>query len=134
MIRRNFLRCGMMGWCLELFWTGLHSLRIRDPKLTGRSSLWMFPIYGSAAFLSPIIRLLKKHSLWKRGLVYMLCIYAGEYISGSLLKKRNFCPWDYSRSRFHYRGLIRFDYAPLWFTAGLLFEKILKVQEKPSET
>ena len=26
------------------------------------------------------------------------------------------------------------DYAPLWFTAGLLFEKILKVQEKPSET
>lgn len=64
----------------------------------------------------------------------MLCIYAGEYISGSLLKKRDFCPWDYSRSRIHYRGLIRFDYAPLWFTAGLLFEKILKVQEKPSET
>ena len=134
MIRRNFFQCGMMGWSLELVWTGLHSLRIRDSKLTGRSSLWMFPIYGSAAFLSPIMRLLKNQSFWKRGLVYMLCIYAGEYISGSLLKKRDFCPWDYSRSRFHYRGLIRFDYAPLWFTAGLLFEKILKVQEKPSET
>ena len=134
MIRRNFFQCGMMGWSLELVWTGLHSLRIRDSKLTGRSSLWMFPIYGSAAFLSPIMRLLKNQSFWKRGLVYMLCIYAGEYISGSLLKKRDFCPWDYSRSRFHYHGLIRFDYAPLWFTAGLLFEKILKVQEKPSET
>ena len=134
MIRRNFFQCGMMGWSLELVWTGLHSLRIRDSKLTGRSSLWMFPIYGSAAFLSPIMRLLKNQSFWKRGLVYMLCIYAGEYISGSFLKKRDFCPWDYSRSRFHYHGLIRFDYAPLWFTAGLLFEKILKVQEKPSET
>ena len=134
MIRRNFFQCGMMGWSLELVWTGLHSLRIRDSKLTGRSSLWMFPIYGSAAFLSPIMRLLKNQSFWKRGLVYMLCIYAGEYISGSLLKKRDFCPWDYSRSRFHYHGLIRFDYAPLWFTAGLLFEKMLKAQERPSET
>ena len=120
-MKRNFLLCGLLGWSLEIFWTGLHSLFKRDRQLMGHSSLWMFPIYGSAAFLSPIIRLLKKHSFWKRGLVYMLCIYAGEYISGSLLKKRDFCPWDYSRSRFHYRGLIRFDYAPLWFTAGLLF-------------
>lgn len=124
----------MMGWCLELFWTGLHSFRIRNPKLTGYSSLWMFPIYGSAAFLSPIIRLLKKQSFWKRGLIYMLCIYAGEYVSGSLLQKHNSCPWDYSRSPFHYHGVIRLDYAPLWFTVGLLFEKMLKVQEKPSET
>ena len=134
MMKRNFLLCGLLGWSLEIFWTGLHSLFKRDRQLMGHSSLWMFPIYGSAAFLSPIICLLKKQSFWKRGLVYMLCIYTGEYISGSLLKKRDFCPWDYSRSRFHYHGLIRFDYAPLWFTAGLLFEKILKVQEKPSET
>ena len=69
MIRRNFFRCGMMGWCLELFWTGLHSLRIRDPKLTGRSSLWMFPIYGSAAFLAPLMRRLQKNCIWKRGLI-----------------------------------------------------------------
>ena len=123
----------MMGWCLELFWTGLHSFRIRDPKLTGRSSLWMFPIYGSAAFLSPIVHLLKRQNFWKRGFIYMLCIYAGEYVSGSLLKKQGSCPWDYSRSPFHYHGVIRLDYGPLWFTVGLLFERMLKVQEKPSE-
>ena len=51
MMKRNFLRCGMAGWCMEILWTGLHSFRVRDPKLTGHSSLWMFPIYGCAAFL-----------------------------------------------------------------------------------
>lgn len=61
MMKRNFLRCGMAGWCMEILWTGLHSFRVRDPKLTGHSSLWMFPIYGccrlsgtaDAAGLSP---------------------------------------------------------------------------------
>jgi len=35
------------------------------------------------------------------------------------------CPWDYSNTPLNYRGLIRPDYAPLWFGAGLFFEKIL---------
>ena len=46
----------MAGWCMEILWTGLHSFRVRDPKLTGHSSLWMFPIYGCAAFLEPLMR------------------------------------------------------------------------------
>ena len=33
--------------------------------------------------------------------------------------------WDYSHTPFHYRGVIRLDYAPVWFVTGLLFEKIL---------
>ena len=33
--------------------------------------------------------------------------------------------WDYSGSQIQYKGLIRADYAPLWFLTGLLFEKIL---------
>ena len=56
MIRQNFFRCGMIGWTMEILWTGLHAFRIRNPKLTGSSSLWMFPIYGSAAFLAPIMQ------------------------------------------------------------------------------
>ena len=34
--------------------------------------------------------------------------------------------WDYSRAKFNIKGVIRLDYAPLWFTAGLFFEKFLK--------
>ena len=38
----------------------------------GHSSLWMFPIYGCAAFLEPLMRRLISTPFWKRGLIYML--------------------------------------------------------------
>lgn len=132
MIRQNFFRCGILGWTMEVLWTGLHAFRIRNPKLTGFSSLWMFPIYGSAAFLTPVMNRMKGQTIWKRGLVYMLLIFTGEYFSGSFLKRLHACPWDYSRSPFHYRGVIRLDYAPLWFLVGLFYEKILLKSEKTS--
>lgn len=90
MMKRNFLLCGLLGWSLEIFWTGLHSLFKGDRQLMGHSSLWMFPIYGSAAFLAPLMRILQKNCIWKRGLIYMLCIYLGEYISGRLIKKQRY--------------------------------------------
>lgn len=125
MMRQNFFRCGLIGWAMEIFWTGLHAFRVRNLKLTGNSSLWMFPIYGCAAFLAPIMRWMKGENVLKRGLVYMSCIFLGEYVSGSLLKRHNMCPWDYSKSPWHYRGVIRLDYAPVWFLVGLLYERIL---------
>lgn len=129
MMKRNFLRCGMAGWCMEILWTGLHSFRVRDPKLTGHSSLWMFPIYGCAAFLEPLMRRLISTPFWKRGFIYMLCIYLGEYTSGILLRHRNACPWNYEKSPFHIQRVIRLDFAPLWFCAGLFFERLLMHSE-----
>jgi Predicted membrane protein len=85
----------------------------------------MFPIYGMASLLKPVCTLLKKQSLWLRGCVYTLCIFTGEYLTGSFLRRFEACPWDYSKSPLNVKGLIRLDYAPLWFGAGLLFEKIL---------
>ncbi len=115
---------------MEIFWTGLHAFRVRDPKLTGTSSLWMFPIYGCAAFLEPLMRRLRHHAFWQRGLVYMSLIYLAEYISGSLLNLRGMCPWNYGRSPFQIREVIRLDFAPLWFLVGLLFEQMIS----PSKT
>ena len=65
--------------------------------------------------------------LWllARGGIYSAAILTGEFISGSLLKKHDCCPWDYSHAKFNIRGIIRLDYAPLWMGAGLLFEQIL---------
>lgn len=54
-----------------------------------------------------------------------MLIYTAEYISGIILKKYDACPWDYSKAKLNYKGVIRLDYAPVWFIAGLLFEKIL---------
>lgn len=125
MIKQNFFRCGLICWAMEILWTGLHAFRVRNLKLIGKSSLWMFPIYGCAAFLAPVMRRMKGAHVLKRGLVYMLCIFSGEYISGILLKSRNLCPWDYSKSPYQLQGIIRLDYAPVWFLVGLLYERVL---------
>ncbi len=121
-MKLKFIQCGMYGWCIEVLWTGLHSFLRHDPKLTGFSSLRMFPIYGMASFIAPLSGCLKKCRPATRGLIYMLGIYAVEYASGSYLKKRNCCPWDYSESPCSINGVIRLDYAPLWFLTGLFYE------------
>lgn len=114
-----------MGWCLEILFTSLEALRRRDMTLKGETSLWMFPIYGSAAILSPLSRLLAKKSAWTRGFTYMGLIFTMEYLTGRLLSRRKICPWDYGRSRWHVDRVIRLDFAPYWFCAGLLFEQLL---------
>jgi uncharacterized membrane protein len=89
----------------------------------GQTSLHMFPIYGMAALIEPLSTHLKKYHTVTRGIIYMLGIYAVEYTTGTYLKKRGRCPWDYSSSPYQIGGVIRLDYAPLWFLTGLFFEK-----------
>ena len=122
---KNFLTCGLTGWCMEIIFTSLDALRRREMTLKGNTSLWMFPIYGSAALLKPVCGLLKNRPVWLRGATYMGLIYAVEYLTGKLLSKYKLCPWDYSRSRFHVDNVIRLDFAPYWFCAGLMFERLM---------
>ena len=121
----QYLECGGLGWCFEVFWTGLGSLIHHDKKLTGTSSLHMFPIYGTAIIIAPIHKLIGKANFVVRGIVYASCIFATEFVSGSFLKKFNACPWDYSKAKLNYKGVVRLDYAPLWFIVGLIYEKML---------
>lgn len=127
---RNFFKCGLLGWCMEIIFTAMDALRRRDMTLMGNTSLWMFPIYGCAAILSPIRKLLGKKPVWIRGLTYMGLIFSGEYVSGRLLSKYHFCPWDYGRSPWNIHRVIRLDFAPFWFGAGLLFEHLLGSPQK----
>jgi uncharacterized membrane protein len=128
---QNFMLCGLCGWCMECLWTGLGSLsKHTDKKLSCHTSVWMFPIYGMAACLTPLCNKLKDRNAMIRGGVYAIFIYAAEYTSGILLKKYGACPWDYSKAKHNYKGVIRLDYAPLWFTAGLFFEKILNPKKR----
>lgn len=123
----HFIQCGLIGWCLECFWTGLGSfIHDGDKKLTCRTSILMFPIYGMAAFIAPLGQLLKKHTALFRGSLYTALIYGTEYLAGRYLKKRDACPWDYSDARYNLKGLIRLDYAPVWFFVGLLYERLFK--------
>lgn len=131
---RNFIKCGIVGWCMEIVFTALGALRRRELPLTGQTSLWMFPIYGSAALFQPLFVLLRHCHLAIRGTVYALGIFGMEYAGGRLLSRYGLCPWDYRRHHWHVDGLIRLDFFPFWFLAGLAFEHLLTGRDDPSNT
>ena len=129
-MKKRFIICGAIGWCVEILWTGLNSLISGRFKLIGQSSLWMFPIYGCAALIEPLSKLYRKCNVFIRGIVYMLHIFFAEFISGTILQKFGMCPWDYSGTPYNIDGIIRLDYAPLWFGLGLFYEFLFKRQRK----
>lgn len=98
-------------------------------EMMGQSSLWMFPIYGMAACIGPLSRHLKKIPIIFRGGIYMTGIFAAEFGTGMFLKHYDMCPWDYSNTPYHYKGVIRLDYAPVWFLTGLIYEKLLSAKK-----
>lgn len=122
----NFIHCGILGWCLEITFTALNSFRKREFTLSGNTSIWMFPIYGMAAFLDPVYRVVKKQHCLVRGLIYAVLIFIGEFITGSILMRRDLCPWNYERSKWNIKKIVRLDYLPCWVFAGLLFERLLR--------
>lgn len=129
------MKCGLAGWCMEIIFTSMESIAAGDMRLMGRTSLLMFPIYGLGAFLGPICRGLDswlgdvgslnlRDRIWRHGVNDMVLIFLVEYVSGFFLRIYNMCPWDYTGRLLSVDGLIRLDFAPCWFGAGLLFEKI----------
>jgi len=118
----NFIIFGLIGWCLEVVWTGLGSLIKRDFSASSKTSIWMFFIYGSAALFTPVIYAINSLPLLLRGIIYATCIFAIEYGAGIFLRKLKVCPWDYSGAKFNIQGVIRLDYTPVWFAVGLFFE------------
>ena len=132
-MRHNFIRCGLTGLFIEIFFTGMGALFAHDYSMTGHSSIIMVPIYGSAAFIEPIWRRLCSKPIVLRGLIYTICIYAVEYTSGLLLRTLGICPWDYTGDPTNINGLIRLDFAPFWFIAGLIFERIIILNDLKSK-
>jgi len=120
----RFIIYGAIGCLMEIFWTGLCSLVNKNFRLSSNTSLWMFPIYGMVVILEPLFRFTAGLNFLLRGIIYASLILLGEFITGSLLKRVDICPWDYSHTRFHVRGVVRFDYLPAWAAAGLIFEQI----------
>ena len=134
MSKKDFLKCGIAGWCLEVIWTGCISYLNHDLSLSSTTSLLMFPIYGLGALIKPISEFLSGTTIIFRGIIYTVCIFATEYATGSILKALNICPWNYEHAKYNINGLIRLDYAPAWFTVGLIFEKMLNPIKRSSHT
>ncbi len=125
---------------MEVVFTSIESILVQDWRLIGRTSLLMFPIYGLGALLAPIstmvdrwigeIQLRPTDRFVRHGMLDMVLIFTAEYLSGMWLRARGMCPWDYSGRMASVNGLIRLDFAPLWFMTGLLFEQITKRKGK----
>ncbi len=124
-MKREFFICGTIGILLEVFWTGFLSMTNSDFSLSANTSIWMFPIYGCAAFIKPISHLIGNNNFIIRGAIYAILIFIGEFIFGMILSSFGICPWNYNNAPYNICGVIRLDYAPLWFISGLLFEFIL---------
>ena len=122
---KRFVIYGLLGLCAEVLWTGFASMINGDMRLTSSTCIWMFPIYGLAVFLEPIHNWIRHFSVFTRGGVYMVLIFAAEFTSGLLLKELlGVCPWYYKDDFLSIYGLITLRYIPVWFSAGLIFEKI----------
>lgn len=123
MIKRFFIY-GIFGWSMEVLWTGLYSLSTGDLGLEAYTSLWMFFIYGCGVFLEPIHDIIKDWNVFLRGIIWVVIIWGIEYSTGKiLLNVLHIYPWRYY-GRMAVEGLVRLDYAPAWFVAGLFFERI----------
>lgn len=126
---RGFLICGTIGWIMEILWTGFWSFVNGDFRMTATTSILMFPIYGAAVFFKPLYNVICDLPILIRGGIYVVCIFAVEYFFGIVMTRMGICPWDYSSSKFNINGVIRLDYAPAWFAAGLIFEEIITVRQ-----
>lgn len=125
MYGKNFILCGLTGWCIEVAFTSAGAFTQKDKKLMGKTSAWMFPIYGMAASIGVISPKIAHWPVLTRGLLYGSAIMTAEYVTGTLLKHFDSCPWSYEGEKYTIDGLVRLDYLPFWMAAGLLYEKLL---------
>jgi uncharacterized membrane protein len=125
----RFLIYGAVGCCFEIFFTAIKSWiasNYKDWTFHGKSYIWMFPIYGLLAFLFEPVHDAIRSALWPlRGIVYVIGFYVVEYATGWILKvTTGKCPWDYSDKKYHFHGLIRWNYAPVWFLFCMAMEPL----------
>jgi hypothetical protein len=122
---------GAFGWSAEIVWTACYdvaaAVRARrkvDLRLVGHTYLWMFPIYVAGGLLFEVAHAAIAAWPWPaRGAIYMLGCFAVEYVSGWALRlATGKVPWDYSYARWNVQGVIRLDYAPVWFAFGMMLE------------
>ena len=120
-----------LGLGLEVAFTAaLDSWKRWDRFLMGYSSIWYIPLYAVVPFiLSWAGPSLFPIPWYLRGLIYMVACFVLEFAGmGALRLILGASPSEasYYKARWNVLGLIRLDWAPVWFCAGLLFETLFR--------
>lgn len=128
----------LVGITLEVFWTSiLDSIRTRNPKLTGKTYLWMFPIYALVPFIFLFgLKYFQDINIFIKAFIYMFMFYTLEFITGYIIRKIvGVSPWNYrgynikifgKEYKANYKGLICLEYAPIWYLYGIMGEYFIK--------
>ena len=99
------------GLGLQIFWTSLVPFANDKMKLMGTTSRLDVPylwLHGASVPGKPSDPAFSRDLT--RQHLFFFSSWQANSLSGSLLSRHGLCPWDYSRARFHYKGLIRPDY------------------------
>lgn len=119
----------LLGLLIEVFFTAAGSLTRGDWNLRGHTSAWMmfdYGILGVAVYPISSWLIQRNVRLFLRAAVYMLGIFAVEYISGELFTALGLRIWNYSRLPLNFRGQITLLYAPFWYALGLGLETLYR--------
>ncbi len=122
---------GCLGIACEVLFTATKTLVLNINSwsefldLRGQSYVWMFPIYGSAAWLIPLFySKISKYPAIMRPIIFALGIWTVEFITGFILEKvLGACPWYYE-SNWSILGFVHLGYFPFWVLFGWILEKL----------
>lgn len=125
----RFVIFGMMGLLCEVFQGSVWAARHGNWNLRGGTSPWMIFDYGLLGIaLMPMARPLirRRVPLPARALVYMVCIFAVEFVSGWLFDICGLEIWNYKNFKYNLRGYITPQFIPGWYFMGLVAEYLYR--------
>ena len=124
-IALRFLLFALFGLLLEVFLASAIGFWKGDLTPRGHTSVWMVFDYGLlGVLLMPMARPLIRRGvpLPARAFLYMLAIYAVEYLSGALFTSLGMQVWNNHWCRWNIHDHIALDFAPVWYALGLASE------------
>ena len=129
---------GCFGIATEIFFVAFSNLITNSPfceeplwSLTGKTYVWMFPIYALIPLIAgPLMGRIQHLPLLARLLIYTATILGIEFVSGFLLEQiTGKCPWEYTTG-WHIMGYIRLDYSPAWAGFSFLIEYLYRYLDR----
>ncbi|MBN1345382.1 MAG: hypothetical protein JXQ73_22000 [Phycisphaerae bacterium] len=125
----RFFIFSLIGLLMEVFFTASLELAAGNWNMHGKTSPWMMFDYGLLGLvLMPIARpmIRRKIPLPVRAIIYMIGIFAVEFLSGWIFDLCGLEIWSYKHLPGNLYGYIAPQYVPVWYFTGLWAEFLYK--------
>ena len=139
----KFFLYGILGWAIEIFFTGIGELVNRRWKAIGQSSFWMFPVYAITALILEAVSAGIQQPFYLKAFIYVPIFYGSEALSGLAIcwltrrlhsvfsgTQQGEIPWSYPQADWTLFGLINPKMVWAWFILALLFDFFSSIMGK----